>query len=160
MEQKQFSISYEPSAYDEKVCIYAVNPNAKYAQVEQIQIANSTTSSLDMDVYWVDYSDVVAESIVYFGDGKIKQIYNSYGGSALNSILINGNIPKGASLSVLNSHLYLDPRDFIFLRPASSGSGTAFKPLVTVTEYFEDGTNITTSVDLLDTNNNLNAKTY
>ena len=160
MEQKQFSISYEPSAYNEKVCIYAVNPNAKYAQVEQIQIANSTTSALDMDIFWVDYSDVTVSATVYFGDGKIKQEYYSYGGSALNSILINGNIPRGASLSVLNSNLYLDPKDFIFLRPASSGSGTAFKPLITVTEYFEDGTNITTSVDLLTTNNSLVAKTY
>ena len=160
MEQKQFSISYEPSAYNEKVCIYAVNPNAKYAQVEQIQIANSTTSALDMDIFWVDYSDVTVSATVYFGDGKIKQEYYSYGGSALNSILINGNIPRGASLSVLNSNLYLDPKDFIFLRPASSGSGTAFKPLVTVTEYFEDGTYLTTSVDLITTNNNLIAKTY
>ena len=160
MEQKQFSISYEPSAYNEKVCIYAVNPNAKYAQVEQIQIANSTTSALDMDIFWVDYSDVTVSATVYFGDGKIKQEYYSYGGSALNSILINGNIPRGASLSVLNSNLYLDPKDFIFLRPASSGSGTAFKPLITVTEYFEDGTYLTTSVDLITTNNNLIAKTY
>jgi len=160
MEQKQFSVSYEPSAYNEKVCIYAVNPNAKYAQVEQIQIANSTTSALDMDVYWVDYSDVTVSATVYFGDGKIKQEFYRYGGSALNSILINGAIPKGASLSVLNSNLYLDPKDFIFLRPASSGSGTAFKPLVTVTEYFEDNTYITTSVDLVTTNNTIVAKTY
>ena len=160
MEQKQFSVSYEPSAYNEKVCIYAVNPNAKYAQVEQIQVANSTTSSLDMDVFWVDYSDVTVSSINYYGDGSIRQEYYTYGGSALNSILINGNIPKGASLSVLNSNLYLDPKDFIFLRPASSGSGTAFKPLVTVTEYFEDGTYLTTSVDLITTNNNLVASTY
>ena len=160
MEQKQFSVPYEPSAYNEKVCIYAVNPNAKYAQVEQIQVANSTTSSLDMDVFWVDYSDVTVSSINYYGDGSIRQEYYTYGGSALNSILINGNIPKGASLSVLNSNLYLDPKDFIFLRPASSGSGTAFKPLVTVTEYFEDGTYLTTSVDLITTNNNLVASTY
>jgi len=160
MEQKQFSVSYEPSAYNEKVCIYAVNPNAKYAQVEQIQVANSTTSSLDMDVFWVDYSDVTVSATDYFGSGKIRQEYYTYGGSALNSILINGNIPKGASLSVLNSNLYLDPKDFIFLRPASTGSGTAFKPLVTVTEYFEDGTYLTTSVDLITTNNNLVASTY
>jgi len=160
MEQKQFSVSYEPSAYNEKVCIYAVNPNATYAQVEQIQVANSTTSSLDMDVFWVDYSDVTVTSIDYYGSGKIRQEYYTYAGSALNSILINGNIPKGASLSVLNSNLYLDPKDFIFLRPASSGSGTAFKPLVTVTEYFEDGTYVTTSVDLVTTNINLTASTY
>ena len=160
MEQKQFSISYEPSAYDEKVCVYAVNPNAKYAQVEQIQVANSTTSALEMDVFWVDYSDVTVSSISYYGSGKIRQEYYNYGGSALNSIIQNALVPRGSSLAVLNNPLYLDPKDFIFLRPATSGSGTAFKPLVTVTEYFEDGTYISTSVDLITTNTNLIARTY
>tara|TARA_R110000851_G_scaffold289625_1_gene443764 strand:+ start:378 stop:860 length:483 start_codon:yes stop_codon:yes gene_type:complete len=160
MEQKQFSVSYEPSAYNEKVCVYAVNPNAKYAQVEQIQVANSTTSGFDIDVFWVDYSDVTVSATNYYGDGSIRQEYYDYGGIALNSIIQNGYVPKGASLSVLNSPLYLDPKDFIFLRPASSGSGTAFKPLITVTEYFEDGTYISTSVDLITTNTNLIAKTY
>tara|TARA_R110000744_G_scaffold270628_1_gene383808 strand:- start:286 stop:768 length:483 start_codon:yes stop_codon:yes gene_type:complete len=160
MEQKQFSVSYEPSAYNEKVCVYAVNPNAKYASVEQIQIANSTTSGFDMDVFWVDYSDVTVSSTNYYGDGSIRQEYYDYGGSALNSIIQNALVPKGSSLAVLNSPLYLDPKDFIFLRPASSGSGTAFKPLVTVTEYFEDGTYMSTSVDLVTTNTNLIAQTY
>ena len=160
METKQFTISYEPSAYDQKVCIYAVNPSASYAQVEQIQIANSTTSALDMDVFWVDYTDATVSSISYYGSGAVRQKFRSYGGSALNSILINGNIPKGASLAVLNNNLYLEPKDFIFLRPASTGSGTAFKPMVVVTEYFEDTTFIKTTVDLDVANNELQNNKY
>ena len=160
MKQKQFSVSYEPSAYNEKVCVYAVNPLANYAVVEQIQIANSTTSGFDIDVFWVDYSDVTVSATTYYGNGNIIHTYYDYSGSALNSIIQNGLVPRGSSLAVLNSPMYLDPKDFIFLRPASSGSGTAFKPLITVTEYFEDGVSMTSSVDLKTTNTNLVARIY
>jgi hypothetical protein len=162
MEQKQFSISFEPSAYNQKVCIYAVNPNAKYATVEQIQVANSSTSSLEMDVFWVDYSDATVSSTSRFGNGAIRQEFRNYGGSALNSVIIDATIPKGSALAVLNSNLYLDPKDFIFLRPATSGSdaGAAFKPTVSVTEYFEDANFVSTSVDLIQTNHELNQSKY
>lgn len=160
MASKSFTVSYEPSAYGEKVAIYAVNPNALYAEVETIQIANADSSPYEVDIFWVDESAKEISSQILWGDGSVLKSFYNYGGSGLNIIIKDAKIPKGTSLTVLKSSLYLDPKDFIFIRPAASGSDNAFKPLVVVTEHFEDTTYINTSVDLTSINNLLNLTTY
>lgn len=160
MEQKQFSVSYEPSAYNVKTAIYAVNPNASYARVEGIQVANNDSSDFTVDLFWVDESGKTVTNTIYTGSGKIRQEYYDYSGSALNLIIKDGVVPIGSALNVLSMNLYLDTKDFIFIRPSSSGSDNAFKPTISVTEYFEDGTFISTSVDLSNVNEQLTEGIY
>ena len=137
---KPLSISHDPSAYNVKAAIYAVNPYAVYAVVENIQVANAASISYNMDVYWVDYSLRTLEETKYYGDGSVFEHYYSYGGDALHPLIIGGLVPKGSSLSVISSPIYLKPKDIIYLKPSSSGSGSAFSPIVSVVEYFEDAT--------------------
>ena len=160
MPEKHITISYEPSAYNEKVAIYAVPPGAAYAKVEGIQIANIASTDYNVDLFWVSDKDKTVSSGSYYGSGKIRQLYYNYGGAALNSIIQNGFVPKGAALSALRMPLYLQSKDFIFLRPASSGSDNAFKPTISVIEVYEDGVSPSEDIDLNAVNVALLAQTY
>ena len=160
MTDKHISVSYEPSAYDAKVAIYAVPPEAEYARVEGIQISNADSTNYKVDLFWVSNQDKTVSSGDYWGDGKVRQLYYNYGGEALNIIIKDGLVPKGAALSALRIPLYLQPKDFIFIRPATSGSDNAFKPTVSVTEVYPDGVSVPKDLDLTVVNAELLAATY
>ena len=154
MIEKKFAVSYDPSAVGTRTFVYAVNPNAEYAIVETLQIANSSDSTREFDVGWVEDSKKVIDqdTSTYFGDGTIKVARYLYA-SALHIILEDAVLPTAAALKVIESPLYLSKRDAIAVRPSSSGSETSFKPLVVVTEYYLDDADSSTSVNLDDVNN-------
>tara|TARA_R110000824_G_scaffold200926_1_gene384993 strand:- start:690 stop:1175 length:486 start_codon:yes stop_codon:yes gene_type:complete len=157
---KSFSVSYVPPTYNVKTVIYAVNPKALYAVVENIQIANVLSSAHTADVYWVDYSLKTQDSLKYNGDGSIYETYYTYEGAASHPIIIEGSIPKGSSLSVLSSPMHLNPKDMIILKPSSIGSDAAFSPTITVVEHFQDSTYNHIDIDLTTTNQQVTSLTY
>ena len=154
MIEKNFTVSYEPSAVGTRTIVYAVNPNASYATVHGIQIANSTTSGFDVDSAWVEDSKKVINyaSSETLGDGTITKAKYLYA-SALHVIVEDVHIPAGAALGIISNPLYLQARDAVGIRPSTTGSDSAFKPVVTVTEFFSEDVDSTTSVDLDDVNN-------
>ena len=73
--------------------------------------------------------------------------------SALHVIVEDVHIPAGAALGVIANPLFLQARDAVGIRPSTTGSDSAFKPVVTVTEFFSEDVDSTTSVNLDDVNN-------
>ena len=154
MKEKNFTVSYEPSAVGTRTIVYAVNPNASHATVLGIQVANATTSGFDVDAAWVEDSKKVvnyADSTT-LGDGTITKAKFFYA-SALHVIVEDVHIPAGAALGVIANPLFLQARDAVGIRPSTTGSDSAFKPIVTVTEFYDDDADMSTSVDLDDVNN-------
>ena len=156
----KFSTTFEPSAYNVKTLAYAVNPDVEYSEIMAIQIANKSGNSHTVDVFWVEYALREVNYIDKYVDGSISQIYYNYPTKSVHTIIQNGLIPKGASLNVLSTSLYLKPKDFIYVRPSSSGSDSVFTPTVTVDEVFPPSVNTITPVNLTDITNKIAAKTY
>ena len=149
MKQKSLTVSFSPSAQADIFPVYVVNPNAVGSKVEGIQIANSHNSATHTcSIARIEYSKKYPTNINYFGDGSIRsQIWN-YDGSAYSVMLKDVSIPATTALNVLQIPVFLRPRDIITLKPTSTGSGAVFKPTITVTEYFEDDADATTTVDI------------
>ena len=160
MASKNFTVSFEPSAYNVKTLAYAVNPNAQSAEVKAIQIANKSNNTHNVDVFWVEYKLKENDYAVYYGDGSTHQQYYTYPTSSVHTIIQNAEIPKGAALNVLSSPLYLEPKDFIYIRPSTSGSGDVFSPTVIVNEEFYDDTYTHIKVDLSIANNEILSRIY
>ena len=142
------TVSYAPSAYVHAL-VYAVNPSAIYAQVNGIQIANtSTTTDYEVDVNWVDHSDRAVSSTVYHGDGVTVNYYRyDYTTSSMFDIINNGFIPAGASLSILDAPLTLQPNDFITVRPGD-GAINKLMAMVSILECYDDGVDMSSIQEL------------
>tara|TARA_R110002167_G_scaffold284935_9_gene490117 strand:- start:332 stop:814 length:483 start_codon:yes stop_codon:yes gene_type:complete len=160
MKTKNLTISYDPSAEGVIFPIYAVNPNAQSATVEGLQISNYNDSDLKCTVARIEYTAKYPNVTRYWGDGTIRYQTFSYDSSAYKVLLNKVVVYPGAALSVLDQQLYLKPKDVITLKPITSGSGTAFRPTITVVETFADDADATTVVDLSVVHTQLLGGTY
>ena len=154
MKEKNFTVSYEPSSVGTRTIVYAVNPHASYATVTSLHLANNTTTGYDVDAAWVEDSKKVldAANSETFGDGTVIKARYLYA-SAIHVIIEDVLIPAGAALNIISYPIHLQAKDAVGIRPSTSGSDTAFKPLVTVTEFYADDADMSTSVNLDDVNN-------
>ena len=161
MKQKPLTISYAPSATDSIFPLYAVHPNAAGAKVEGIQIANEDSSNTyRCTIARIEYSRRYPTDIKYFGDGSVRSQVWNYDGSAYNVILRNVNIPPSTALNVLRIPMYLNANDVLTLNPRSVGSGSSFKPTITVTEFYDDDADATGVVDIPSIHSKLKNGTY
>jgi hypothetical protein len=150
MKQKTLTVSFAPSSLADVFPIYAVNPNALGCRIEGIQIANdSPNTQHTCTVARIEYEKKYATNINYFGDGStIRSQDWNYDGSAYAVLLRKVKIPASTALSVLDIPMYLKPKDVLSLKPTSDDSGSIFKPTVTVTEFFDDDADASTTVDI------------
>jgi hypothetical protein len=148
MQEKRFTVSYAPSA-TEDILTYAVNSKALYAEIKSIQIANTASSDYEVDVKWVDDSEKNVSATVYHGDGRTVAYYRyDYSSSAMHDIIQNGYIPAGAVLAVLDAPMYLQPKDFLTVKPQNTNSVNKLRALISVVEYYDDGLDLLTVRDL------------
>ena len=160
MKTKNITISYDPSADGVIFPIYAVNPNAINAQVVGIQISNFNEAAVKCTIARIEYTSKYPNTTRYWGDGSIKYQNFSYDSDAYKVILSKVVIHAGTALSILDTTIYLKPKDVITLRPDTVGSGTSFRPTITVIESFADDADATTTVDLDLVHTQLLAGTY
>ena len=149
MKQKTLTISFAPSAQSDIFPIYVVNPSSLGCKIEGIQVANSHSSDThSCTIARIEYSKRYPTNVSYFGDGSIRSSVWNYDGSAYSVMLKDVNIPPSTSLNVLQIPVFLNAKDVITLKPTSSGSGTSFKPTITVTEFYEDDADASKTVDV------------
>jgi hypothetical protein len=133
MQEKQFTVSYSPSSSAYNTVAYAVDSSALYAKVVSIQIANISTSDRTLIMRWGAHADRAISSTLYWGDGlTVRQHYYTY---ETYSVLDEGYLPAGASLSVLDKEMFLQPKDFVTIKPSVADKMTT---LISVVEYFGD----------------------
>ena len=82
---------------------------------------------------WAGHADRTISSTLYWGDGiTVRQNYYAH---ETHLIIDDGYLPAGASLSILDKEMFLQPKDFILVKPSVADKMTT---LISVIEYFGD----------------------
>jgi len=153
--KKYISEGYTCTGIGDNV-VYAVDPAALYAEVHSVILSNTDSTDKTSTVLWKDYSTQYVTTSTFWGDGNTPNDwaydYISY------SIITNASVPNGASLHVLNSPLFLSPKDFITVSASVTDSITV---TVIVTECFsEEQDSNSYSLNLETVNSQISDKTY
>ena len=129
--KKYLSVGYACTGTSDNV-VYAVDPDALYAEVHSVIISNTNSTDKTATVLWKDYSTQTVVGSTFWGDGNTlndwTHEYSSY------SVVTDAVIPNGASLHVLDGPLFLDPQDFITVSASVTDS---ISVTVVVTECFQ-----------------------
>ena len=135
MAAKLFTLVSTVSALEDTV-VYVAHPDSLYSEIVTIQIANTDTGNHNVDLAFRKYSERGITSRTYWGDGRtVRDIFYSYDN---NVIVKDAYIPSQAALSVLDGTIFLEPNDFITVKPTTSGSESKFIVHVTCRENYSD----------------------
>jgi|7_EtaG_2_1085326.scaffolds.fasta_scaffold190114_2 hypothetical protein len=132
-----YTQGYTPSA-NEWTTIYAAPENVEYVEVLMVQCGNTGSVDRNVSVRWTAWSGKIAADppATYYGDGVTVQDNLWDYSNGVSMVVNEALIPGKAALSVLDSSVFLGPKDFIDMKPGNSAqmAGT-----VTVKEYYAEG---------------------
>jgi len=153
--KKYLSVGYTCTGTGDNV-VYAVDPDALYAEVHSVILSNIDSTDKTATVKWKDYSTKAVVTSTFWGDGNTPNdwtyFYTSY------SMITDSVIPNGASLHVLDGPLFLDPKDFITVSASDKDTITV---TVVVSECFSvEPESLSYSQDLTTLNTQVTEDTY
>jgi len=161
------TIGYTPSA-NEHTVVYVAPSGVSYVEVFSMQLANNT--SVDKNVVlrltrWEQKEHPEPElgpSALYFGDGRVRLNIWEYSAGRF-KILKDTLLPGNAALAPLDQSLFLQPNDFIELKPG--GDSSPIHSLTMVREYYPadydlDDPETVTTLDLVAVNESIDGGHY
>lgn len=142
MQKKVLTATYAPSSNTDTL-IYAVHPDASYAEIKGVQVANTAGTDYEIDIRWMSNSVKAVSSTHYQGDGVTPawyyyDYYTGSAGPAVTDIINDGYVPAGSVLSVLDAHLLFSAKDLVIAQPVNAGAKNKLSVTVMACEYFED----------------------
>ena len=133
MQEKQFTVGYSPSSDEYYSVAYAVDPDALYAKVVSMQVANTSEANRNFKLRWSDNSARTILTTTYWGDGiSVKQNYYTH---ETHLILDDVFLPPKSSIAVLDEEMYLQSKDLLVIKPSVADKMTT---LISIVEYFGD----------------------
>ena len=132
-----YTQGFTPSS-NEWTTIYAAPENVEYVEVMMVQCGNTGSVDRNVSVRWAAWANKLPStpSATYYGDGvTVRDKVWDYT-EGISTVVNEALIPGKAALSVLDTSIFLGPKDFIDMKPGSSAqmAGT-----VTVKEYYPEG---------------------
>tara|TARA_R100001530_G_scaffold15263_1_gene13639 strand:+ start:69 stop:545 length:477 start_codon:yes stop_codon:yes gene_type:complete len=131
---------YTPSA-NEFTTVYSAPDNVEYVEVMMVQCGNTGSVDRNVSVRWTSWENRLPSSTsgIYYGDGVTLQHSVWDYSQGISTVVNEALIPGKAALSVLDSSLFLQAKDFIEMKPGSSAQMAA---TVVVREHYPDGATI------------------
>ena len=152
MQKRTVTTTLSPSAITNTL-VYATHPDAAYAEITGIQIANTAGTDYEVDIRWLKDSVKAVSSTHYQGDGVTPawyhyDYYTGSSGPAVTDIINDGYVPAGAVLSIVDSPLLFQKRDAVLAQPVQAGAINKLSVTVISCEYFDETVDMSTISDV------------